>query len=48
MSDPELVDEILSQILEAASRIERRCTAIKIRMIFLQVKTGLINWTESV
>ena len=41
MFDCELVDEILNQILEATSRIERRCLAITSSDDFLDTEEGI-------
>ena len=41
MSDPELVQEILSQILEAANRIERRFASINSPDDFLLSEDGI-------
>ncbi len=41
MSDPELVKEILTQILEAVNRIERRFAAIESSDDFLESEDGI-------
>lgn len=41
MSDPELVQEIISQIFEATSRIERRFSSIDLPEDFLASEEGI-------
>ena len=47
MFDKELVREILSQVLAAANRIERRSADVGSRMIFSLLMMALISWTPS-
>jgi len=48
MYDTELVEEILTQILTAAERINRRFSTIEKVDVFCSQMTGLINWMPSV